>query len=132
VMTVRAGPAVVVGEKAVVAEPCSAFVGLNARGGDRKIFLGGRSSARSAGALPGCPSGNGDIGLGEVLALEQESGVMRLGAGIGKTVAHIEPCGMSTLPKLSIGLEGEIIFSVADPNALESEQIAQPFHAISG
>ena len=39
---------------------------------------------------------------------------------------------MSTLPKLSIGLEGEIIFSVADPNALESEQIAQPFHAISG
>ena len=37
---------------------------------------------------------------------------------------------MSTLPELSIGLEGQIIFPVADPNALEPEQIAQAFHPI--
>jgi hypothetical protein len=53
---------------------------------------------------------DGSIGLGEVLALNTRAASAL--AGIGKTVAHIEP-SRTLHSLLSLGLEGALIFSLA-------------------
>ena len=55
---------------------------------------------------------------------------MRLGAGIGEAIAHIERGRVPALAELGVGLLSEIIFALADPDDLEPEQVAQPFDPI--
>src|SRR5579863_2727725 len=49
------------------------------------------------------------IGLGKIVTFEEQRRVSGLGQCVGKAVAEIQPCGMSTaLAEIGVGLPGEL------------------------
>src|SRR5579863_3711651 len=49
------------------------------------------------------------ICLGKIVTLEEQRLVSALGQCVGKAVAEIQPCGMSTAPtEIAVGLPGEL------------------------
>lgn len=67
------------------------------------------------------PSGDTDLGLAEIITLEQQSCTIGLGAGIGRTVTHVERGRVPPLAELSAGLRRQVIFPLSEANDLQPE-----------
>ena len=49
-----------------------------------------------------------EVGLIEVIALEEKRHALRAGKSVGKAVSEVEPCRMSTLPETTPCVDGEV------------------------
>ncbi len=79
-----------------------------------------------------CPSGF-DVRVAEVIALEQQQGLIGACAGIGETIAHVQRGGVASSTKARIRLGRQIQFALAYADKLERKRFekqtdARPSH----
>ncbi len=85
------------------------------------------------GHAAGCVlSGGRDVGFGEVVAFEQEGGLVGLRAGIGEAVAHVEGGRVPAFTELRVGLERQVMLVLADGDEFQAEKGAKSAHAVAG
>ena len=74
-------------------------------------------------------STGGDVSQAEIIALEEQSYAVSTGAGVGETIAHVQPGGMPALAVAVEGVEREFALSIADrhhPDAVSYTHLTLP------